>query len=283
MRILITGAAGRLGSRLTELLSQAHDVTAVTKAELDITDFDAARRCVRDAAPQIVIHTAAWTDVDGCAREPERALAINGYGTQNVALAASAVGAAMLYVSSNEVFDGVRSTPYREYDPTAPVNPYGCSKWVGEQVVMRHVQRHYIVRTAWLFAHGGRNFIQAILGAASAGKPLRVVTDEIANPTYTDAVAAAIAQLIETERFGIYHFVNEGACSRYTFARHVLDRAGWPETPIERILHFQWPRPSTPPLYSALANSAGAAIGIRLRPWQAAVDAFLERENLLRA
>jgi dTDP-4-dehydrorhamnose reductase len=137
------------------------------------------------------------------------------------------------------------------------------------------------VRTAWLFAHGGKNFIQSILGAAAADKPLRVVVNEIANPTYNDDLAAAILSLIETERFGIYHFVNEGACSRYQFARYALDHAGYAETPIAPISASEWSRPSMPPVYSPMVNLAGKSIGISLRPWQQAVDTFLQREQLL--
>ncbi|MCL4247775.1 MAG: dTDP-4-dehydrorhamnose reductase [Anaerolineae bacterium] len=281
MRILITGAAGRLGSLLVARLQENHDVIGVDLADFDITDFQVTRGFIVDAAPELVIHAAAWTDVDGCAREPDKALLMNGYGTQHVALGAAVAGAAMLYVSSNEVFDGKRPHAYREYDPTSPANPYGYSKWVGEQVVMRHAARHYIVRTAWLFAHGGKNFIQAILNAAQAGKTIRVVVDEVANPTYTNDLAAAITQLIATERYGLYHFVNEGICSRYVFARYILDRAGYTDTPITPIASAEWQRASTPPPYSPLANTAGRALGIHLRTWQAAVDAFLDTEDLL--
>lgn len=283
MQILITGAKGRLGGLLVERIGQrGHQVSGADLDALDVADFAAVRRFVAAHRPDAIIHAAAWTDVDGCARDPERAVLINGFGAQHVALAAAETGAAVLYVSTNEVFDGLSGTAYREYDVPNPANPYGYSKWVGEQAVQRHAPRHYIVRTAWLFAHGGKNFAQAILGAAGEGKPLRVVTDEIANPTYNDDLADAIAALVETERFGTYHFVNHGACSRFDFARHVLDRAGFARTPIEPIRSRDWPRPSAPPPNSALANRAGPLVGITLRPWQEAVDAFLTREGLLR-
>jgi dTDP-4-dehydrorhamnose reductase len=281
MRILVTGAMGRLGSRLLEILTPRHEaVQGVDIPDFDIADWEAARAYTTAFQPDIVLHPAAWTDVDGCAREPERAIAINGLGAQNMALAAAQAGAAFLYVSSNEVFDGRQAHPYNEYDATQPINPYGYSKWIGEQAVSRANPRHYIVRTAWLFAHGGKNFIQAILNGAKAGKTLRVVTNEVANPTYNDDLADAIAKLIETGRYGIYHFVNEGACSRYTFARYILDHTGFAGTPITPISAAEWPRPSTPPVYSSLDNLAGRSVGITLRPWQAAVDAFLEKEGL---
>ena len=288
MKILVTGAAGRLGGRLLHVLSErghagfGADVVGEGVLRGDLTEFAATRALVRDSQPDLVLHPAAWTDVDGCARDPHKAIVVNGFGTQHVGLAAAEVGAAVLYVSSNEVFDGLRADPYREYDVPNPGNPYAYSKWVGERALMAINPRHYIVRTAWLFAHGGKNFIQAVLGAAQAGKPLRVVTDEVANPTYNEDLAVALAALIETGRYGIYHLTNEGACSRWAFARYFLNRAGYADTPLEPIVVRQYGRPSVPPRYSSLENMAGALVGIRLRHWQAAVDDFLQREGLLR-
>ena len=283
MHILITGAKDRLGSLLAEReRARGHGVTGIDRDELDVTDFAATRSFITQHAPDIVLHAAAWTDVDGCAREPERALVINGYGAQHVALAAAEVGAPVLYVSTNEVFDGQSGRPYYEYDAPFPINAYAASKWAGEQAILHHAPRHYIVRTSWLFAHGGRNFLHSILAAAAAGKHLRVVTDEVANPTYTDDLADAIAALAESGRFGTYHLVNQGACSRFELARFALDCAGYSAVPIQPIRSNEWPRPSTPPPYTPLVNSAGPLVGITLRPWQEAVQAFLEREGLLK-
>jgi len=288
VNILVTGAAGRLGGRLMHVLRErghyvtGADVVGENVTHLDITDFAATRAFVASLKPDIIVHSAAWTDVEGCAREPEKAIRINGFGTQHVAVAAAAIGAAVLFVSSNEVFDGMQGHPYCEYDETHPINPYAYSKWVGERALLHVNPRHYIVRTAWLFAHGGKNFIQAVLDAAAAGKPLSVVTDEVANPTYNDDLADAIAALIETGRYGIYHLVNEGACSRWAFARYFLDKTGYSDVPVEEITVAQYPRLSVPPVYSSLSNLAGKHIGIILRPWQEAVDAFLAREGLLK-
>lgn len=282
MRLFITGVAGRLGSALAErLTAQGHDVSGIDRDTVDVADFGAIKQSVAQAQPDVVIHAAAWTDVDGCANDPEQAIQMNGFGAQNVALAAAAVGAAIVYVSTNEVFDGRLNRAYYEYDRPNPPNAYGYSKWIGEQAVMSLNPRHYVVRTAWLFAHGGKNFIQSILNAARAGKTLRVVANEVGNPTYTDDLADAICKLIRTERFGVYHFVNEGAVSRHAFASYALERAGLGDVPVEKISSFEWQRPSTPPPYGALDNLAGPTIGIRLRPWREAVDAFLAREGLL--
>ena len=284
MRILITGAAGNLGKQLWRRLAKANEVLGTdiigdVDLIIDLTDYDACRRLVNDSAPDIVLHTAAWTDVDGCARDQEKALLVNGIATGHLGAITAQLSIPILYVSSNEVFDGTLNRPYTEVDRANPINPYGYSKWYGERTIAQVNPRHYIVRTAWLFAHGGRNFIQAILNAAGAGKPLRVVTNEVANPTYANDLADAIARLIESERYGIYHLVNEGAVSRWQFARFILDHAGFVDKPIQRISRHEWQRPSLPPEYTALSNIAGASLGIRLRPWQHALRAFLDADT----
>jgi dTDP-4-dehydrorhamnose reductase len=285
MKILITGASGNLGMQLRNKLSSEHtiigaDIVGDNVESLDITDYAACQDLMQSHQPDIVLHPAAWTDVNGCALNPQQAIRVNGVGTHNIAVTTAQLNVPIVYVSSNEVFDGQLNRPYTEFDQTNPINPYAYSKWYGERAVQQVNPKHYIVRTAWLFAHGGRNFIQAILNAANAGKTLRVVTNEVANPTYTNDVADAIAQLITSERYGIYHFVNQGAVSRWEFARYVLDQAGYQDTPIARISRHEWQRPSLPPEYTPLDNIAGASIGITLRSWRDAVDDFLSKENL---
>lgn len=282
MRIIVTGADGRLGSSLTALLREhGHAVTGVDVDTMDITDPTGVERVFADVQPELVVHCAALTAVDYCAEHPDEALAVNGFGTQHVARACQAWSASMLYVSTNEVFDGRAFRDYQEYDSPAPINAYGYSKWVGEQAVRDLVPRHYVVRTSWLFAHGGRNFIHAVLQRAAAGQPLRVVTNEVSCPTYCDDLAQAIAQLAASGRYGVYHLVNAGHASRYAFARHALDLAGYRDTPIEPIALAEYPRASRPPEYAILRNVAAARLGITLRPWQDALAAFLAREGLL--
>jgi len=282
MRILITGAAGRLGASLNERLSQPaenHTLILADIDEFDAADYGAARAFIVDAAPDLIIHSAAWTDVDGCAREPDRALRVNGLGAGNVALAAAQVNAAIVYVSTNEVFNGESDRAYHEYDTPAPINAYGVSKWAGEQAVMRASARHMIARTSWLFAHGGRNFVHVVLSAAHDGRALRVVDDEIACPTYADDLADAIARLMAVGRWGTYHLVNDGACSRYELARYIVERAGL-SADITPIASHEWQRASIPPRYSPLHNLAAASVGVTLRSWQSAIDAFLTREGV---
>ncbi len=281
MRILVTGAKGQLGSILVDLLSADHDVTGIDIQDFDITNVDTTRQFIEHLSPELVIHSAALTDVDYCAENPDQALWVNGYGTRNIALGCQLVDAAMLHISTNEVFDGTNTNVYLEYDATRPINPYGYSKWVAEQFVRDLIKRHYIVRPSWLFAHGGRNFIHAILNRAKERKQLRVVVNEVAVPTYVFDLAAAIVQLMTTDIYGTYHLVNEGRASRWDFARYVLDITGFKNTPIERISSYEYPRPSKPPEYGVLRNFAAAQMGITLRPWQEAVYAFCETEALI--
>jgi len=274
MRMVLTGHKGQLGRALLPLLA-GHEVAGVDLPEYDITDRGALRAAIRDFRPDLILHPAAMTDVEGCARDPDLAYRVNGMGTQNVALAAAEVGAEMLYVSTNEVFDGQATEPYHEWAPRNPINAYGRSKLAGEWYVQNLLTRFYIVRTAWLYAPGGRNFPHRILQLADERGSLKVVADEVGNPTYVVDLARAIAALIETHAYGVYHAVNAGAASRYDFAREILRLSGRESIPVEPLALAEFQRASTPPAYAPLANNAAAALGITFRPWQAALAEFL--------
>lgn len=278
MRILITGVRGQLGQALLHTLQEYH-VSGIDLPEVDITDRQVITAAVEQAGAQLVIHTAAYTDVDGCARDPQLAYRVNGLGSHNVALACRQCGAEMVHVSTNEVFDGSNPTGYEEWMPLNPRNPYGRSKAAGEEHVRRTLPNAYIVRIAWAYAPGGRNFVHAILRIARERDAIRVVADEIGNPTYMNDVAAAIKQLMTTGQYGVYHFVNQGACSRWAFANEILRLSGLDHVTNTPILSTEFTRPSSPPPYGALHNIAGAAIGIHLRPWQEALADFLAEEN----
>lgn len=276
MRVFITGCKGQLGRALSSVLA-AETVSGCDLPQVDVVDRDAIRGTISSFRPDVVIHAAAWTDVDGCARDPEKAYRVNGIGTQNVALACAASDAAMVYVSTNEVFDGAAAAPYREWDAVHPINPYARSKVAGEWFTRNLLHRFYIARTAWLYAPGGRNFSNPdrVIELAREHGKLRVVDDEVGNPTYALDLARAIAALIETEAYGVYHLVNAGHCSRFDFVRHVLQLAGLADIPLEPISMADFDRPSSPPPFAPLANTAAAAHGVTLRPWQEAVAAYL--------
>jgi dTDP-4-dehydrorhamnose reductase len=275
VRVYITGINGQLGRTLTRHWESSADVTGGDLPAVDITDAAGIAAAIVGARPDVVVHCAAMTDVDGCAHDPALAYRINGTGTQNVAIACQEAGAALVHISTNEVFSGRDGRAYHEFDRPDPINPYGLSKAAGEWFVRHLLDRFFIVRTAWLYAPGGRNFIHAIRSAAESGRPLRVVTDEVANPTYVEDLAAAIIELVGTGRYGVYHLTNAGACSRYTFAREVLALSGHGDVPVTPILQAQWPRASTPPPFAPLENLMAAALGIELRPWAEALAEYL--------
>ncbi len=274
MRILLTGHKGQLGRTLLSLLAE-HEVRGADLPEHDITDREGFSTLARDFEPDLILHPAAMTDVEGCARDPELAYRVNGMGTQNVALAAAEVGAELLTVSTNEVFDGRASSPYHEWALRNPINPYGRSKLAAEWYTERLLDRFYIVRTAWLYAPGGRNFPHRIIELVDELGGLRVVTDEVGNPTYVEDLAEAIVRLIGTHAYGVYHLVNEGAASRYDFAQEILRLSGRESVPLEAITLADFERLSSPPPYAPLDNTAAAALGIRLRPWREALADFL--------
>ena len=273
MRIAITGAGGQLGRALSTALSQEHDLILLRHADFELGRPDSVEQLVATGA-ELVIHPAAYTDVDGCARDPERAYRVNGLGTQYVALACRRLGAPLIYVSTNEVFDGSATTPYLEYDRPAPINAYARSKWAGEQAVRELLDRFYIVRVAWLFG-GERNFVRTVLRLAAERDSIAMVEDEVGSPTYASDAAAAIARLIELPFYGTYHLVNEGACSRFAFAAEVLRLAGREHVALKPIKLADFKRDSTVPPCTPLCNVAAAALGIQLRPWQQALAEYI--------
>ncbi len=274
MHIAITGANGQVGQALQNALPE-HTLTLLTRPDFSLSDPNNTQKLIA-LAPDLVIHPAAMTDVEGCAKDPNQAYLINGFGTQNIALACQQVGVPLVYISTNEVFDGTATTPYHEFAIPHPLNPYAQSKLAGEQVATRLVQKLYIVRTAWVFGPKGNNFPAKIIKAADKLDQLKVVTDEISQPTYAPDLAQAVKALIATEHYGIYHFTNEGVCSRCDFATEILQQSGRNHIPVDPITSDDFDRLSTPPKYSPLQNNLGAALGIKLRPWSEALADYLD-------
>lgn len=277
MRVVITGHKGQLGQQLLRAFAQ-HRILGIDVPEHDISAYPAIVETIISYSPDLVIHAAAYTNVDGCARDPDLAYRVNGLGTQNIALACQRCQAPLVYISTNEVFDGTASEPYVETDATHAINPYGRSKLMGETYVRALLSRYYIVRIAWLFSPGGNNFPSKITALARQRGALAVVTDEVSSPTYAPDLVAALVRLVESERYGIYHLVNEGWCSRYDFTRAILAGAGLGHVPVSPILSQDYQRLSKPPLYTPLRNlAASQALGIKLRPWQEALADFQSR------
>jgi len=274
VKLLVTGAGGMLGRAVVDCATQlGHDVRALARAELDITDAAAVRRAVLQARPGAVVNCAAYTNVDGAETDSVAAVAINGAGARNVAGAAADVGAFVVHVSTDYVFDGSKREPWVESDPVAPLGAYGRSKLLGERAVAAANPSHAIVRTAWLFGAGGRNFVDTMLGLGSSRDEVSVVTDQIGCPTWTGDLAAALVELAERPlQTGIHHIAGGGSCSWNELTIELFDRAGI-DCRVLPATTDQFPRPAARPAYSVLGTERDDPLV--LAPWQEGVAAYL--------
>ncbi len=277
MRVLLTGGKGLLGTPLAACLrSGGVDVRVTDVPEVDVTSDAAVHAAVDAFRPDVLVHLAAWTDVDGCERDPGRAEAVNGDGTHVVAAASRAVGARLLYVSTDYVFDGSSDVAYTEDDPTDPLSEYGRSKLAGERHVRESGVDGWIVRCQSIYGRGKKSFADAILARAAAGEPLRVVTDQVVCPTYADDLAEALAAVVLRAPDGLYLAANAGHCTWYAFARAVLDEKGFSDTPIGAITAAELGRDAPRPANSRFDCSRLAlAIGRPMRPWREALCDYL--------
>lgn len=276
MRVVVTGAAGMLARAARRALADAgHEVVAPSEAEADVTSLAAMRSLARDARADWWWNLAAFTRVDDCESQADRAYLVNALGAGHVAQAAAETGAAVLHVSTDYVFDGRGTAPYREWDPTGPRSVYGASKLAGEHAVRAVNPRHLIVRTAWLFGAGGPNFVDTILRKARAGEALRVVDDQRGSPTWTEDLAAALVRLTAAGVLGTGHVTNRGECTWYAFARFFLERAGVAAS-LEPCDTGAFPRPAPRPAYSVLSPMWYEHVsGATMPPWQDAVTRYL--------
>ncbi|MGZ6679581.1 MAG: dTDP-4-dehydrorhamnose reductase [Solirubrobacteraceae bacterium] len=274
MRLLVTGGAGMLGLAVCAAATRlGHDVVALSRAELDICDEAHVRRVIGAAEPRAVVNCAAWTDVDGAEANEAAATAVNGEGAGAVARACAEAKARLIHVSTDYVFDGTSTRPWVESDPVGPIGAYGRSKLAGEQAVTAAGGNHAIVRTAWLFGAGGRNFVDTMLALAADRDEVSVVTDQVGSPTWTAHLAEVLVELAERDGdTGIFPAAGSGACSWYDLAVEVFDRAGvgcrvMPTT-AEALR-----RPAPRPAYSVLGTERPEAPV--LPAWQEGVAGYL--------
>ncbi|NNU91008.1 dTDP-4-dehydrorhamnose reductase [Anoxybacillus sp. CHMUD] len=275
-KVVVTGAKGQLGTEVVEQFRQmGWDVYGYGKDELDVTDAQQVMGRLEYIRPHVVVHAAAYTKVDEAEKEREQAFLINTYGTRNVAVAAEKVGAKLVYVSTDYVFDGRRKEPYDEFTNTHPINVYGKSKLAGEQFVCHFHSKFFIVRTSWVFGAHGSNFVKTMLRLAKEKKEIFVVNDQRGCPTYAVDLAHSIYELAQTEKYGLYHISNTGQCSWYEFAQAIFTEA-CVDVPIHPCRTEDYPRLAARPSYSVFDHMALRLNGFEpLRHWREALQQFL--------
>jgi len=293
MKILITGSSGMLGTELCEVLGTGNDIAGMDVAgpaasdhgprrfyRASVTDRERISEIFDKERPDLVIHAAAWTDVDGCERDPEKAYEVNTAGTRNVAEALSGEGTPVVFISTDFVFDGEKGEPYVENDTGRPLSVYGRAKWEAEKALKNVITRYAIVRASWLYGPGGDNFVDTVIAKGKAEGRLRIVRDQIGSPTCTRDFAGALKKLIGS--FGdfrqyIFHVSNSGWCSRYDFALKILSEAGMRgKVIVEPILSSELTGFAPRPAFSALdSGKFQEATGYRMRSWEEALADYV--------
>jgi dTDP-4-dehydrorhamnose reductase len=274
---VITGGAGMLGSALVDLAPAGVQALGVDLSDGDLSQLEGARLALAASRPQVVIHCAAYTDVDGCTRDPQRAFLHNATAARNVAVVCRELGARLLALSTDYVFDGTKGSPYAEQDLPNPLNPYGESKLAAERLVAHELPDHLIVRTQWLYGPGGKNFVASMVARARTGGELRVVADQWGSPTYTRDLARGLWQAALSPARGLVHLTNAGAATWADLAEAALRAAGLDSVPVQRLSAADWPTPTVRPRYSVLDNQRWVRLGFTpLRRWEAAVDEYVQ-------
>lgn len=284
MKVLITGGKGQLGLALRNEIREKQypwEIISTDHETLDITDRTQVEQMLRKHQPDIVINCAAYTAVDKCEEDVDKAYRINAMGVGNLATVCESIGAKLVQVSTDYVFSGAYEEigrPWREDDVVAPQNIYGSSKLMGEEMA-KYCKRHFILRTAWLYGDGS-NFVQTMLKLAESNRELNVVGDQVGNPTYAKDLAGVIVDLMQTEYYGTYHATCEGTCSWYEFACKIFQLVER-DVKVNEVTSAEFMRPAKRPAYSALDNHHLKAIGMdTMRHWEEALGEYIENEKV---
>jgi dTDP-4-dehydrorhamnose reductase len=275
MRVTVFGASGLLGQELVRAAeARGAKLTALSSKDADLRDHARVEQVIRDSRPEWIILSAAFTDVDGCEANPDLALAVNCQGAVHVAQAARKVGSHLMFLSTDYVFDGTKGSPYEISDPRNPINVYGESKARAEERLLEMVSDVCIVRTSWLFGHGGRCFPATILKLAATRPEISVVNDQRGSPTFTHDLAPTVIQLCDQGARGIVHATNSGDCTWYEFAKEIMRMSGLPAA-VKPVSTAEFPRPARRPAFSVLSAASLAAHGIQMPSWQDALRRYL--------
>lgn len=291
MKILVTGAYGQLGNEISRVIQkcccsigkidsifQNANITRASSRELDISNLDNVSRYIKIIKPDLIINTAAYTDVDGCEKNPEKALLINSIGNRNLALAASNANAKLLCISTDYVFSGTSKVPYNEYDITCPINVYGQTKLLGEKYTQQFCNKSFIIRTSWLYGGSGNNFVKWVINTAKHSDSMKIVCDQRGTPTYAEDLVYHILKISQTEEYGIYHCSGKGECSRFEFAEKIITFLKIPCT-LTAIKSSELNQAAKRPEYSSLNNMMlKCTIGNNMRHFNETLESFLRRD-----
>jgi dTDP-4-dehydrorhamnose reductase len=283
MKIALVGADGQLGSDLaTSFAAHGDAVHALTHSHIEITDAKSVSRVLEEIQPHVIVNTAAMHNVESCERAPDEAFVVNGLGPKNLATVAQRLGAVLMHVSTDYVFDGSKGSPYVENDCPRPLNAYGITKLAGENFVRSYAEKHFVVRTSGLYgkspcrAKGGLNFIELMLKLAKEREEVHVVASEVVSPTSTEELAEQLVCLSHTDCYGLYHATAEGSCSWYEFAREIFALTNTPVR-LKVALASEFPAKVPRPDYSVLENQALKERRLNtLKPWQNGLHSYLE-------
>ncbi|WP_141432902.1 dTDP-4-dehydrorhamnose reductase [Bacillus sp. 03113] len=281
MKIVVTGVNGQLGHDVVkELLKKNHVVIGTDRNTLDISNEENVQAYIEEIKPDAVVHCAAYTNVDAAEEDQDTAYRVNTLGAKYLAQAAKKIGSKMVLVSTDYVFDGTERQPYEVDHPTKPLGVYGSTKLAGEEELKKNLEAYFIVRTAWVFGINGNNFVNTMLRLGKERGELGVVHDQIGSPTYTVDLASFIAELVESDQYGVYHATNSGVCSWYEFAVEIFKQAGL-EVKVNQLTSDQFPRPAERPKYSVLSKKKIIEQGFTpLRDWKEALSAYLDEKRL---
>ena len=281
MKILITGAYGMLGSDLREVLKN-HELIVTGSKDLDITDEGDVIDFIDENSPDIVINAAAYTAVDDCETNYDEAYAVNAIGPKNLAVACKKQDIPLVHISTDYVFDGSKRTPLLENDPLGPQSAYGKTKLEGEKFIQEYADKYFILRTAWLYGLHGNNFVQTMLSLAENHDEITVVDDQIGSPTYSLDLAVSIANLLNSDKYGIYHLTNEGECSWYEFSKRIFELSDV-DVKVLPVTTEEFPRPAPRPHYSVLSNQKWIKAGFPpMRKYEEALSDYLSLYNFLK-